>query len=151
MCTHKLHGTVPQCPITGDADFTVIKVKYTQNEAVFRTKSFTRTTRRGWSYRSIPGFPGPPGVPGPRVDPGTAVPAGSVSRWDHWDRSRLCITPGPRGLPGSPGPVGPTGKYHWLLQVSLLSVPCLYVCLSLCLSVFLSVRPSVNRTCTRRH
>ena len=80
----------------------------------------------------IPGFPGPPGVSGPRVDPGTAVPAGSVSCWDHWDPSRLCITTGPRGLPGSHGPVGPTGKYHWLLQVSLLSVPCLSVCLSVC-------------------
>jgi len=83
---------------------------------------------------SVRGFPGPSGVPGPRVDSGLAGPAGSVSELGP---------PGPRDLPGSPGPVGATGKYHWLLQVPLLSVLCLsvYPFVCLCLSVCLSVRP----------
>ena len=78
---------------------------------------------------SVRDFPGLSGVPGAHVDSGPAGPAGSASQ------------PGPRGLPGSPELVGATGKYHWLLQVPLLSA----VCLSLCLSV----RPSINTTLTR--
>ena len=77
---------------------------------------------------SVRGFPGPSGVPGPRVDSGPAGPAGSVSQPGP---------PTPRGLPDSPGPVGATGKYHWLLQVPLLSAICLSVC------------PSINTTRTR--
>jgi len=72
---------------------------------------------------SVRDFPGPSGVPGPRVDSGPTGPAGSVSQ------------PGPRGPRGSPGPVGATGKYHWLLQVPLLSVLCLSLWLLVCLSV----------------
>ena len=76
---------------------------------------------------SIPSFPGPPAVPGSHVDTGPAGPAGSVSQPGP---------PTPRDLPDSPRPVGATGKYHWLLQVPLLS--------ALFLSICLSVRPFAN-------
>ena len=127
---------MPQCSTAGDANVAVIKVKYTQSEADTVLGPKGPPGLRGEAgvteATSVRGFPGPSGVPGPRVDSGPAGPAGSVSQPGPL---------GPQGLPGSPEPVGATGKYHWLLQVPLLSA----VCLSLCLSV----RPSINTTRTR--